>query len=314
MPQTSIIMPVYNTEKYLERAIQSVLNQTFCDFELICVNDGSFDGSAKILEKYAQKDTRIKVITQNNQGLSMARNNGVRHATGEYIYFLDSDDAIHPQLLEISILTMINNEADLVCFDYEKSDGFNYQPKLKNLYTIGTKITTNPLFFGCKKSKYRIAFNVWTKLYKKELIKDISFIPNIYFEDYPYTYAILSKKPKTAILNTKLVYYTKNENSISNLSIHPKHIKDYHTGVQYVMDIYSKPELNKEQVYLKRTFIPNILKQQLKKCQEADKCLRPQMFEAFRKELMEIKEKGWFSWRGHKFSRYLFYKKLLKQG
>ena len=102
MPKISVVLPIYNVEKYLRRCLNSLLNQTFTDFEAICVNDGSLDKSLHILEEYASKDFRIKIVTQENQGLSMARNNGLKIAQGDYIYFLDSDDAIHPQLLEIT--------------------------------------------------------------------------------------------------------------------------------------------------------------------------------------------------------------------
>jgi glycosyltransferase involved in cell wall biosynthesis len=106
-PKVSIIIPVYNTEAYLERALTSVLSQTYRDFEAICVNDGSTDNSLAILESYAQKDSRIKIISQDNQGLSMARNNGLKEAQGEYVYFFDSDDALHPQMLEITVSKII---------------------------------------------------------------------------------------------------------------------------------------------------------------------------------------------------------------
>ena len=97
----SIIIPIYKVEKYLQSCLDSVLAQTFKDWEAICVNDGSPDNSGKILTEYAKKDPRIKIITQNNQGPSVARNNGLKQANGKYIFFLDSDDFIHPQLLEI---------------------------------------------------------------------------------------------------------------------------------------------------------------------------------------------------------------------
>ena len=100
MIKISVIIPVYNVERFLARTLDSVLNQTFQELEIICVNDGSPDNCASILESYAQKDKRIKVITQENQGLSVARNNGFAQATGDYIYFLDSDDVIHPRCLE----------------------------------------------------------------------------------------------------------------------------------------------------------------------------------------------------------------------
>ena len=101
MPKISVIVPVYNVEKYLHECVDSVLAQTFTDFELILVNDGSQDNSGAICDEYASKDERIIIIHQNNQGQAAARNAGVAIAKGEWIHFLDSDDLIHPQMLEI---------------------------------------------------------------------------------------------------------------------------------------------------------------------------------------------------------------------
>ena len=94
MPKISVIIPVYNVEKYLRECLDSLLNQTFKDIEIICVNDGSTDGSLNILNEYASKDSRFIIINQNNQGLSAARNNGLNVAKGDYVAFLDSDDYI----------------------------------------------------------------------------------------------------------------------------------------------------------------------------------------------------------------------------
>ena len=171
----SVIVPVYKVEKYLERCIDSILAQTFNDFEVICVNDGSPDKCGKILEKYAKKDKRIKVITQKNQGSSQARNNGMKKAKGKYIYFLDSDDYIHPQLLEICYEFATKNKAELVSFrsievfDMNKSE---VAYPVFEMNKIKYLITSNPLYFR-KKNGYRIAVNVWTKFYKKDLIKNL---------------------------------------------------------------------------------------------------------------------------------------------
>ena len=101
MPLISVIMPVYNVEQYLRRSIESVLNQTFKDFELICINDGSTDNSLEILNEYATKDPRIQIINQENAGLSCARNSGLEIVQGEYIAFIDSDDFYATNFLEV---------------------------------------------------------------------------------------------------------------------------------------------------------------------------------------------------------------------
>ncbi|MFI3241966.1 MAG: glycosyltransferase [Alphaproteobacteria bacterium] len=314
-PKISIIIPIYNVEKYLSRCLKSVIAQSFIDFEAICVNDGSQDNSEEIVKNYAKKDKRIKIITQENLGLSMARNNGIKKAKGEYIYFLDSDDFIHPQLLEICYNYALKHKVDLVEFDFFKNKNEEYS--LENIKKINSsklkyKKTNNPIFLGTYNEKFKISFNVWSKLYKKELVKDLSFIPNIHFEDCPHTFAVLSKKPQTLVIDAELYFYTLNKNSISNKKANPQQIKDYHTGVNYIYDTYKKTELKKELSFLKRNFIPNILKQQFNRCKRASEDVQGLMWQAFREELKDLNKKNLISWRGHKLSRYFIYKKLIK--
>ncbi len=313
-PKVSIIIPVYNTEAYLERALTSVLSQTYRDFEAICVNDGSTDNSLAILESYAQKDPRIKVVSQENQGLSMARNNGLKNARGEYIYFLDSDDALHPQMLEITISKITEHQADLLCFRFKKNTSLTIQPTPIPLNQIPFKTTQKPLAFT-KKHKFKVTFNAWDKLFKRTLIGTSTFISGIYFEDYPFTYEILSKSPKTVLLKTALHYYTtNNQASIMHLKLTTRHFHDYLVGLRHVIDCYNKPNFEKEQAYLKRTLVPTILKTQLQGLQHANVAPDSELYQAFIAELKEIHARGWLTWRGHKLSRYLRYKKLLRQG
>lgn len=110
----SIIIPIFNVEKYLSKCLDSVINQTYKNLEIICINDGSKDDSYQILVEYAQRDNRIKIINQDNQGVSNARNNGLRIATGKYVYFLDSDDTINDIFMETSFNTAERNNSDIV--------------------------------------------------------------------------------------------------------------------------------------------------------------------------------------------------------
>ena len=314
MPKISIIIPCYKVEKYLRRCLDSVLSQTFCEWEAICVDDGSPDECGNILDEYAKCDYRFKVIHQENQGLSMARNNGKKLATGDYIYFLDSDDAMHPQLLEVAYGLAQKHNADLVNFECYNSDKEEFKNKNIDVNKVKTKVTNNPIFQGSRKERYRIHFNVWTKLYKKELLDGIDFIPGIHFEDFPHTFAVLSKSPKTVITREKLYFYQPNDGSISKQSGNPKQIKDYYAGINSIYEIYKAPELKKELVFLKRNLIPNLLKQQLGRCNRSDEATKPLMFAEFTKELVDLNNKGLISWRGHKLSRYWVYRKLIKEG
>lgn len=128
MSRLSLIIPVYNVEAYLRQCLDSVLNQTFPDWEAVCINDGSTDNSAAILEEYASKDSRFQVVTQPNGGLSAARNTGLDAAKGEYLLFLDSDDWLEPEALE-TIASSLNGE-DMLCFSGRRffEDKNNFKP------------------------------------------------------------------------------------------------------------------------------------------------------------------------------------------
>ena len=128
--KVSVIMPVYKVEQYLEKSINSVLNQTFTDFELILVDDGSPDNCPKMCDDYAKKDGRIIVIHKENGGLSSARNAGLDIATGEYVYFIDSDDYIELNLLQVCVDHM-DQGYDFVCFAHKRieKDSYNYRSK-----------------------------------------------------------------------------------------------------------------------------------------------------------------------------------------
>ena len=118
-PKISIIIPVYNVEKYLRRCLDSVLNQTFAGWQAICVDDGSPDNCAAILDEYAARDKRFAVIHQKNGGLSDARNAGLKKASGKYVLYLDSDDFLHPQTLEVLNYFADKNNSEMVVFNID---------------------------------------------------------------------------------------------------------------------------------------------------------------------------------------------------
>lgn len=140
MPEISVIIPVYNTGKYLSECLDSVISQTFTDIEIICINDGSTDNSLNILRKYEKKDSRIKVINQKNGGVVVARNNAIKHANGKYIYPLDSDDIIVKNCLEKLYNKIIHSEYRVVMHNaktFGKRVSFFRQPKLNKFEMYG---------------------------------------------------------------------------------------------------------------------------------------------------------------------------------
>ena len=254
MPKVSIIIPIYNVEKFLPRCLDSVLSQTFKDFEAICVNDGSPDNCEKILKEYEKKDKRIKVFKKENGGLSDARNFGISKATGDYILFLDSDDFIHSQTLELSYGLAEKNRTDIVSF--RKDRGLRTRLIIKqwlgrnidnvipsninkrySLENIKYKNINDAIAY-CTERNHRKKYwqikhcYVWRNLYKRELIKDIPFIKGIIMEDLPWWFSVLLKKPSITITKLKLYYYIPNLNSILASSKQLTVIKDIATGLR----------------------------------------------------------------------------------
>ena len=169
MPKVSIVVAVYNVEKYVSKCIESILKQTFTDFELLLVNDGSKDSSLSILKEYALKDSRIDIIDKPNGGLSDARNTGMRKAQGKYIYFVDGDDFIEETLVEKCVNKLEETDSDMVMFDI-------YQYYLE---TGKKEIIANPFdedkiysIFDTPELLTNIKNCAWNKMYKLSLFKD----------------------------------------------------------------------------------------------------------------------------------------------
>lgn len=175
-PEVSIIIPTYNIEKYIGACLESVLSQTFQDFECICVNDGSTDGTLSILQSYAARDRRIRVIDQTNQGGSAARNVALNVARGRYISFLDNDDLYHPQYLEILHHYAEKEGADIAVCNYGVffgDDAVEFTDYGKNF--VRPKLVTSRPFYDYVVRKKKIHMLMWTKLYRREILENIRF-------------------------------------------------------------------------------------------------------------------------------------------
>ncbi len=311
IPEISIIVPIFNTEKYLSKCLDSILGQTFSSFEVICIDDGSTDGCASILSDYAQRDSRINVVSKSNSGLSEARNSGLNIASGKYITFVDSDDSIDLRTLEMTHALAEKYNADLVSFSYIRQyHGDEYITQNDNLCKIRYKITKDPLSFCNKKGKWSIPFTAWGKLFRSTVLQNRRFIPNIYFEDYPYIVSLLKDRPFTVILQSKLYNYTYNSESITQTNISDRKIRDYHVGLNYIYDNCSHA---KEFKFICRKIFPDILKQQLNlilRSKEADKQL---LWNSFRDELIDLNRKKCIKFIGNKLGRYIVYMKIIKK-
>jgi glycosyltransferase involved in cell wall biosynthesis len=236
--EISVIMPVYNVEKYLARAVDSVLNQTFKDFELICVNDGSSDSSAVILADMAARDKRIKIITQENAGVSVARNNALAAARGKFVCFVDSDDYIHPQLLEIALNAAKKSGAYLINFKHRQTTDTGASEFAKyNIDEISVRDIPNPLSVFEKKGG--IGSAVWGNLFKRDLLKDIKFPDGITLsEDMLFMAEVLSKNPKTVMLDAVLYFYFINPDSVNGRPWTEKNLKDLRYVVERLYEMF----------------------------------------------------------------------------
>ena len=212
MSVISIIVPVYKVEKYLSRCIDSILSQTFKDFELILVNDGSPDNSGDICNKYAEKDSRVYVIHQENGGLSVARNVGIdwvfANSNSKWISFIDSDDWIHPHYLEAMLKGADENNTNVCVCDYLETESENvYTEKLE----FSAKVWNTDKFFMYKNLNAIVA---WGKLYLKEQFREIRYPVGKVHEDEFTTYKILFQNSQIAFIETPLYFYYVNRSSI----------------------------------------------------------------------------------------------------
>ena len=225
MPVISIIIPVYNVEKYLIRCIQSVTKQTFSDLEIILVDDGSTDSSGKICDNFKQTDDRIKVIHKENGGLSSARNAGLRIATGDYIGFVDSDDWITPDMYEYLYGLIAKYDADLVSCDYVLADDRTVI-KSKKRYCESVfdrnKAIYNYLLFGIIKRKSD--YSVWKKLYKKKCFNSTIFPEGKLYEDMATNLEILQKCECYVSSSKPCYYYYQDSSSITRKKVSLKHL------------------------------------------------------------------------------------------
>lgn len=212
MPAISVIVPVYNTQKFLEKCLESIINQTFKDIEIICINDGSTDNSMSILNDYSEKDSRIKIINQKNAGLSCARNTGINNAKGEYIGFVDSDDWIDLDFFEKLYNAAKNYDADIASAGIKRVRSYKWKYNLKIKEEEVTE-NTDRKFVLCDVPE---KCYVWNKIYRLEKIKQFSlyFEAGIYFEDRCFTCEALSKLKRLVVVPDTYYNYWTNPNSI----------------------------------------------------------------------------------------------------
>ena len=225
MEKISVIIPVYNVENYLKQCLESVINQTYKNLEIILIDDGSTDKSGNICEEYKQKDERIKLIHKTNGGLSDARNVGLLNATGEYISFVDSDDFIDLDMYKILYDNIIKFKSDIVWCDYNIYLKGNIQKH--KLFSEQKNYIINDVFIKDLFNKYHLEAFVWNRLYRKDIFKDIRFPYKRRCEDGYLVIAILSNAKKITVIPDALYFYRQRGDSLSSKK---------HKNIQFKID------------------------------------------------------------------------------
>ena len=205
MPDVSIIIPVYNVEKYFDQCMESIVNQTYTEIEIILINDGSTDNSGKLCEKWSDKDNRIKYFSKDNEGLGPTRNFGIEKASSEYVAFVDSDDWISPEFIEKMIVPIINHDLDMAICDFITfNDG-------EEIYTAHSNFTNGERLLIEKKEAVLFSSEIWKLICKKAIfIENKILMPALPYEDLAIYSFLASKCEKIAYIREPLYYYRKN--------------------------------------------------------------------------------------------------------
>lgn len=260
-PKISIIVPVYNTESYLEECLDSILAQTLKDIEIICVNDGSPDHSQDILERYAQKDKRVKVLVKENGGLSSARNAGMKIAEGEYIAFVDSDDFVAPEMMETLYTRAEETKSDitigdLYLYDQKTGETRDYRDQMLFLRLKNRVVALEecPELIRC--------IAAWDRIYRRCFLDEIGaqFPEGLVYEDAIFTAKTVTRTKRIAVVPQKLYYYRKNvEESITGKEAKNDRYKSDFLEIQRLIRTVLREEKVSEEVFFEYMlyFLPN---------------------------------------------------------
>ena len=232
----SVIIPVYNCEAFLRNCLDSLRSQSFSDWEALCIDDGSKDGSSDILDEYAAADCRFRVLHKQNEGVSIARNKALELVRGKYIIFMDSDDFLHPQTMEICYHFAEKDNSDLVTYTYDRK--FRTLRMIANMLRLPNRAKTHFPKYRLEEIESLVSDNVfewaseyssaekgqdkkwlikhcqpWRCMYRASMIKDIAFIRGIIYEDFPWWGEVLMRTSRATIINLPLYYYYPNKGS-----------------------------------------------------------------------------------------------------
>ena len=225
----SVIVPIYNVDEYLEECLESIRNQTYTNIEVILVNDGSTDGSREICESYCEKDIRFRLINQENQGQSVARNRGVKESVGQYIMFVDSDDVVNTDVLEV-LLPYMKTDVDIVeCEMTREKEAFF----LNKIPTIVFEGNSKEAILNCIAFR-AVKFCAFTKLYRREIVEKIPFLEGYIYEDVFTGINYLNHIRKIIVVDYIGYYYRVRPNSTMTKSFNEKNLDIFQIGKKLI--------------------------------------------------------------------------------
>ena len=300
----SIIVPVYNAEKYLDQCIESIINQTYKELEIFLIEDGSPDNCGSICDSWAKKDARIKVFHVDNGGSARARNIGLLHAKGKYIGFVDADDFLIPSMYEILYQLATNSSAEITeCGYYKVTSDVRYN-SLNNLEvkTIRSFNTEEALLENVRDTAVQQV--VWNKLYLKRVIGNTFFTEGKYIDDEFWTYKIIGSAKKIVSTNEKLYCYRQQEASVMHQSFSLKRMDALEAKLQrlkYIEEGFpsivseAKCNLYFTCIYLQQMALKNMNKEeQMAMRKKIKNCLNSFRIEKSDLQSLDNKQRVWF--------------------
>lgn len=243
MELVTVVVPVYEAERFLDRCVESIVKQTYKNIEVILVDDGSSDNSPNICEQWAERDSRVIVIHQNNSGVSVARNIGLSNANGQYVMMVDSDDYICSTMIERMCEVMKIQNVDMVICDFEKGnkDKYLFEYNQENeIKIMNPEMALKEIYKNDKSALQYVA--PWAKLYKKVLFDGIMYPEGKIFEDIYVTHKLILKCQKIGVISQKMIYYYQHSESIMNCRFHVKKL-DYLEALKERIEIYQQNNL-----------------------------------------------------------------------
>ena len=229
MPYFTVIIPAFDTVRFLDRCLRSLQAQTFPDWEAVCADDGSTDGTGALMDRFAAEDGRFRVLHLTHAGVCIARNEAVKLAQGRYLVFLDSDDFLHPQMLEICHRLAERDDSDIIAFDYDHAyrnrliirQLFHLpepKPRFRDIQDFETVVTEDIFDWATEYSHPRRKLATrhcqsWRRVYRKEIVDGIPFPPGIMYGDFPWWSAVMLRVRKATLTALPLYFYYPNRRS-----------------------------------------------------------------------------------------------------